>query len=306
MKMAVIDCGKDARGRRLIRNPDTGRCVLRDGPKGMEILEVERLLALRGAVVGSSRNSPSPRSGNYSPSPRSGNYSPRSGNYSPSPRSGNYSPRPRTRGARNGGGVGWSYFAFPAKILATALAAAVAIKAAQWGGRIVRDEADRWVDKLADLVATFIPKLLGKAASSAGGAALGAIGGVGKVFTMFAQPVPPIDDSELKRHFDECCATQLQPRMSRMFLGLVRRTVRDVEDACRMPTTMHTIQRWEDILQDVKDKVVSPEILRVMRYTYRRTKYENLPVGYAGTTGGVKAAFRRLGYKIKELLPMAS
>lgn len=284
------DCGRDGKGRRLILNPQSGRCVLRDGSMGRAILARGMTTTTKPPTASSTMSSPS-SSANLalaialasrkraaaSPSPSaspkrkptraktSKNSVAKKKKASPVNNNNNngysnsYSPTPR----RGRGGI----FGLPIKILSVIFAMAVAVKVAQWASTVLHGEAKRWKESLMSFFSN----------STVGSMERGYDATIAfwekfkKAWKAAVPETPPLSQQEVKTYFQECCASKLPKNTSSsFFMGAVTSTVKDLEAACQVPKDKTVYNKWVELLQKVQAKTLSHEILDVMQQTMNK------------------------------------
>lgn len=243
----MVTCGKDPQGRRTIPNPDTGRCVLRDGAKGREILA-------RGGTTTIQKNQ---KHNKKARTPSSPSMTPSSASYS-------YTPR-RYRHHRSS--RSW----LPMRMLGMIFAVALAIKVMQWG----RVELGKWRNLITGLLPS-IHSAVDKHVS-------GFVERVVKKFHDSAEIKSEIPEEKIKKYYDACCAAYFsEEQVPKYFWGSVKKTVKDIDDACKIPTTPSIVKRWYQIIDDVKKDLIDTQILYVMKETLEHTKNSNLPMKHFG------------------------
>ena len=308
------ECGRDGKGRRLILNPQSGRCVLRDGAAGRAILargakstkprssgkppsspvSSSANLALAIALA-SRKRAPSPSASSPSPkrkttttskkkkaSPVSYNNN-NNGGYSNS-----YSPSPTPRRGRGG------IFGLPIKILSVVFAMAVAVKVAQWASTVLHGEAKKW----GNLGTSLLSKIAVGPLQTGYDSAMAFFRKMKKDWKDGVAAPPPLNDSELKTYFQECCASKLAPTVSSFFLGAVKGAVKDIEDACQIPTDENVLRKWASLMRKVLAKTLSPKILDVMLHTLEKTDTSRVGSGWRIKLADTLFAVRQLKVKV--------
>jgi hypothetical protein len=279
------ECGRDGQGRRLILNPQSGRCVLRDGASGRAILArgakstkprssrkppsspvsssanlaLAIALASRKRAPSPSASSPSPKrkttttskkkkkaSPVYNNNNNNGGYSSNSPSPSPTPR--------RGRGGRT--------FRLPMKIISFSFAVALAVVAMRWASGGALDI----LGKLRKFVSTFTLATYTDQFDKI----FDFVDSVFKRFRWISPEAPPdMTNAELNSYFKTCCG-RVKEIHGIPIEGLreqFKKTVREIEDACKPPSTAFLVNRWANILDEVELKHVHHNILYMMKDT---------------------------------------
>jgi hypothetical protein len=207
-----------------------------------------------------------------------------------------YSPTPRRRYYSPPKSLIWG----PGRILSTTFAVAVAVIVARWASHVGRTEFGKW----RNFAAGFFPKAFGHMYQTVKG-------GWDSYWKEFADTAREagtdklkITKEEIDKYYDGCCAGYLpkEELPNRFFFGSVKKTIKDIDDACKLPTDESIVKRWYQIMKDVKNQTVAPNILQVMRVTLSATDPSKLPVGNYGLHGGMQSTFETLKSKVRDMI----
>jgi len=200
--------------------------------------------------------------------------------------SNSYSPTPR----RRRGGI----FGLPIKILSVVFAMAVAVKMAQWASTVLHGEAKKW----GNLGTSLLSKIAVGPLQTGYDSAMAFFRKMKKDWKDGVAAPPPLNDSELKTYFQECCASKLAPTVSSFFLGAVKGAVKDIEDACQIPTDENVLRKWASLMRKVLAKTLSPKILDVMLHTLEKTDTSRVASGWRIKLADTLFAVRQLKVKV--------